>query len=498
MTLIDFSAQPLLATAAMAQRVGRSAAPDPSDLISVLIAAGGFVAGFVILLVIVKRFLFVCGPHEILVFSGRTHRLPDGTQSNYKIIHGGRGFRWPFVEVVRRMDMRLFPVEVTSQNAYSKGGIPLTVRAIANVKLSNDDVCVRNAVERFLDAHPSQIAIAAQQTLEGVLREVVSQLTPEEVNEDRLKFAEILMDNARDDFDKLGLELDVLKVQHVSDDQEYLMNLGRARIANMLRDAENAENSANQAVAEAKAKAREAAETATKQAETKVVEAQNNAAAELANLDANAKQAENQADMAAETARVRAEQRLQELRANLEKLRLHNDVVLPAEAHRRAEELKARGEAAPAVENGKAAAQALALVSGEWAAAGTAGRDVYVLQQLQSLAAAAAKRVAESEIGHIKMVAGDDKAYSAVLASYPAAVASVLRETAGALGIDIARFLEPASPEELAQRPRRQTLEPRMLESEPVTKKAPQPGGLRERATVPGMPAVKEDEGGVL
>ena len=55
-----------------------------------------------------------------------------------------------------------------------------------------------------------------------MLREVVAELTPEEVNEDRLKFAATLIRNAKDDFDKLGLELDVLKVQSVSDDQNYL------------------------------------------------------------------------------------------------------------------------------------------------------------------------------------------------------------------------------------------------------------------------------------
>ena len=381
---------------------------DPESLITVVGIGIGVVVGFLVLLAIVKKFLFICGPNEILVFSGRRNQMADGSYSNYKVIHGGRGFRVPFLEAVRRMDMRLFPVEVVVQNAYSAGGIPLNVRAIANVKLSSDHLAVRNAIERFLDYHPSQIAVAAQQTLEGVLREVISGLTPEEVNEDRLKFAEGLMENARDDFHKLGLDLDVLKVQHVSDDQEYLANLGRARIANMLRDAENAENAANQAVAEAKASAREAAETATKQAETKVVMAKNTANAELADLEAKAKETENQASMAAETARMKAEQKLQQLRAELEKLRLQCDVVLPAEAQRKARELKAAGEAAPAIANGRAAAEALKLVSHEWAAAGSAGRDVYVLQQLPQLARAAAERVAKSDIGTIKLVADDD------------------------------------------------------------------------------------------
>ena len=200
---------------------------DPDILAVVAAGAVGFVVLFATLIALIKRFLFICGPHELLVFSGGKHRLSDGSTSNFKIIRGGRGFKTPFLQVVKRMDMRLFPVEVVVQNAYSAGGIPLTVRAIANVKLSSNDASVRNAVERFLDQPQRQIAVAAQQTLEGVLREVVSELTPEEVNEDRLKFAEKLMENAKDDFHKLGLDLDVLKVQHVSDDQEYLSNLGR-------------------------------------------------------------------------------------------------------------------------------------------------------------------------------------------------------------------------------------------------------------------------------
>ena len=223
----------------------------------------------------------ICRPNEILVFSGRGHVLADGTASGYKILRGGRGFRLPFLETVNRMDMRLFAVEVTVHNAYSKGGIPLTVQAVANMKIASSETGVRNAVERFLGTPLQQIAVVAQQTLEGVLREVVAQLTPEEVNEDRLKFAEKLLENARDDFDKLGLELDVLKVQHVSDDQQYLKNLGRGRIATMLRDAANAENEANQAVAEATAAARQRAETAQKRAETVIVQKRNGLRAEL-------------------------------------------------------------------------------------------------------------------------------------------------------------------------------------------------------------------------
>lgn len=413
-----------------------------ADAVVVLGAAVGVVIAFAVLVVILQRFLFICRPNEILIFSGRKHRLPDGTEAGYKILRGGRGLRMPFIETVHSMDMRLFPVEVQVNNAYSKGGIPLSVHAIANVKIASSDAALRNAAERFLGQHLGQIAMVAQQTLEGVLREVVSQLTPEEVNEDRLKFADSLMENARDDFDKLGLELDVLKVQHVSDDQKYLENLGRGRIATMLKDAANAENAANQAVAEAQAAARQRAETAQKKAETTLAQARNGVRAELAKLEAEAKQVENEAAVAAETERMKAEQELQALRREVETLRLQCEVILPAEAHRKAAELRARGEAAPTIENGKATAEALRLIAHEWASAGTTGKEVYVLQQLRSLVAAAASRVSDAEIVDLQVVTGaEENALGAVIASYPAAIQKVLAEMGGTLGVDVRALL---------------------------------------------------------
>src|SRR4029079_8513179 len=204
--------------------------------------------------------------------------------------------------------------------------------------LSSDPTHIRNAVERFLGMQPQQIAGVARQTLEGVLREVVAQLTPEEVNQDRLKFAESLRANAQDDFDKLGLELDVLKVQHVSDEQQYLQNLGRARIALMIRDAQNAENEANQKIAEEQAAARQRAESAQKKSEATVLQKKNLLRGELAKMEAQAKSIENEAAIAAETRRTRAAQERQRLRGERERLRLGADVGLPAAAARPAAE----------------------------------------------------------------------------------------------------------------------------------------------------------------
>jgi flotillin len=415
---------------------------DPDTAMFMLMGAVGGVLALALLAFVISKILQICKPHEILVISGRSHRLADGSNVGYKVLHGGRGVRIPLLETVDRMDTRLIPVTVEVQNAYSKGGIPLTVHAIANVKVTSDRAYVRNAIVRLLSMSQRQIALIAQQTLEGVLREVVAELTPEETNEDRLKFAATLAKFAKDDFDKLGLELDVLKVQSVGDDQGYLKNLGRARIARMIRDAQNAENTANQAIAEAQATARQRAESAQKQAEAAVITKRNELRAELANLEATAKSIENEAEVAAETARAQAEQELMALRGDVEKLRLECDVYLPAEADRLAAEANARSRAAPVVESGKAAAAALRMVAEEWKEAGTDGRDLYVLQHLKSFVEAAVARVSRTEIGELSVVdGGDGVSFTGAVACFPSAVAEVLAETGRAIGVDMTRLM---------------------------------------------------------
>ncbi len=414
---------------------------DPDSML-VLLGAAGVVFGLAFLIFLFSRFMVICRPNEIVVISGRKHVLADGTTVGYKVLHGGRGFRIPLLEQVNRMDMRLIPVQVEVHNAYSRGGIPLMVHAIANVKISSLPGLARNAIERSLSMSPRQIGAVAQQTLEGVLREVVAELTPEEVNEDRLKFAGTLIRHAKDDFDKLGLELDVLKVQSVSDEQSYLANLGRARIARMIRDAQNAENTANQAIAEAQATNRQRAETAQKQAEATVLTKRNELRAEMARLEAQAKSIENEAEVAAQTARAEAEQEMQKMRAELERLRLECDVFLPAEADRLASEADARGRAAPVIESGKASAEALRVVAHEWQAAGADGRDLYVLQHLRQFVESAVARVTRAKVEDLSVVDGGDGAsFTGTIASFPAAVSQVLQETGRAMGVDMKALL---------------------------------------------------------
>ena len=106
------------------------------DALIALLGVGA--VAFVALLLIIKNVLYVCQPNEVLIFSGRQRRTEDGKLFGYRIIRGGRAIRTPLFEVVDRMDLTNMIIEVQVKNAYSKGGIPLTVQGVANIKVPGE------------------------------------------------------------------------------------------------------------------------------------------------------------------------------------------------------------------------------------------------------------------------------------------------------------------------------------------------------------------------
>jgi flotillin len=408
-------------------------------------AAGIAVLGTVMF---VARFLYLCRPSEILIFSGRKHRLADGTEVGSRVVFGGRAWRIPLIETVQRMQMLAMPIDVSVQGAYTKVGIPLKVRAIAVIKLSSDPTVVMNAVERFLGRGMGDIQQVAKETLEGNLRGVLATLTPEEVNEDRLKFADSLAGEVEQDLSKLGLHLDVLKIQHVTDDANYLASIGRERIAQVIRDAEIAESNANNEAAKEAAAAEMRARVATADAEKLIVQKRNELRRVAAELEGEAKSAEERAEQSGLAARATAEQALQAVRRDLEALRLQAEVVVPSEIKREADALEAAGLAAPIAENGRASAASLKLVSEAWKAAGPSAPDMFLINKLEEITRIVVDSVAQIQLGPVQLIdGGDGQTLPRFAAAYPQAVATVLRSLAETTGVDVTALLAPARAE---------------------------------------------------
>jgi flotillin len=439
----------LVSTVSIASIAPSDVTVDPGDMQELVAVATG--AGVVALLLLVavtllRRFLFVCRPNELLVVAGKTHTLPSGETVNYTVIQAGSHWRIPFVQTVSRMDIRLMPTELAVTKVLSNGGIPLDVHAIANIKVTSRPQYTYNAVERFLTLPVGAIHLTAKQTLEGALRDVISQLTPEQVNEDRIEFANKLLETTSEVFDKLGLHLDTLKIQRVEDEAQYLVNIARTQIANALRDAENAENQANQEVKQEEAAARQAAELAQKQAEIGIAQRRNELRALVGQLEGAAQAVEREAVVAAEQARAEAEQELQSVRQELETRRLQCEVVLPAEAARRGAELVSQGLAALQREQGAAAAETTRAMSLALATAGPDAREMFVLSQLDALVGRVAEKVRGMSVGEVHVVdSGDGRALPALAASFPAVVGAVFGRLKELTGVDVQSMLAPPS-----------------------------------------------------
>ena len=206
-----------------------------------LLGLGGGAGWFMI-----RNLYYICQPSEILIFAGTKTRTHDRQEVGYRLVKGGSSIRVPLMEETFRMDLTNMIIELKVTNAYSKGGIPLNVEGVANIKIAGEEPTIHNAIERLLGKSRKQIELLAKQTLEGNLRGVLASLTPEQVNEDKIAFAKSLLEEAEDDLEKLGLVLDNLQIQNISDDVHYLDSIGRKQQAELLRDAR---------IAEAKAKA---------------------------------------------------------------------------------------------------------------------------------------------------------------------------------------------------------------------------------------------------
>ena len=380
------------------------------DQNNTIVGGVGIVVVSLVGLTILSRWMIrICRPNEMLIVTGsRSNQGSQGFKGYRVVANGGWTFVKPVLETARRMDVTLLPVLVEVKNAYSNGGTPLNIQAIANVKVSTDPEVRNNAIERFLGRDSGEIVQVAQENLEGNLRSVLAQLTPEEVNEDRLRFAEQIAKDVGDDLRRLGLQLDTLKIQSVSDDVDYLNSISRRRVAQIVRDAEIAEAEAIGQAERVEAEMEETAEVVRTDAQTVVLEKDNGVRTKVALMEKKARSEEQRTEAAELEARAIAEQKLQKVRAELERLRLQAEQVLPAQANQKAKELRARGMAAATAEDVKASALVNDLLTKVWEEAGSTAELVFLLQQIEMVLDHATRLPGRLHLKRITTLDGND------------------------------------------------------------------------------------------
>ncbi|MEK7404122.1 MAG: SPFH domain-containing protein [Acidobacteriota bacterium] len=200
-------------------------------VIVLLVILGLFIAAWLF-----SRNYLKVAPNVVAVLSGRKRKLADGHVVGYRMVKGGAALKFPLLEKVDYLSLNVMTIPLEIKRAYTAKGVPVSVKAVANVKIRSDDTSLQAAAERFLAMTHDQIQRVIFQTLEGHLRSILGTLTVEEINCDRQSFAQKLTSEAAADLEKMGLGVDVLTIQEISDEEGYLDALGKRRTAEVKRD----------------------------------------------------------------------------------------------------------------------------------------------------------------------------------------------------------------------------------------------------------------------
>jgi flotillin len=404
---------------------------------TILLILATLVMVALVLSVVIKRLLYVSAPNEALILSGRVRHVGQ-REVGYRVVRGGRALRMPLFELIDSVDLTNIAIDIEVKGAYSKGGIPLNVHGVANIKLPGEEPLLNNAIERFLGRIRPEIMRVAKETLEGNLRGVLAQLTPEEVNQDKTRFAEKLLEEAEHDLSRMGLVLDTLKIQNITDDVGYLNSIGRIQGARVRMEAAIAEA---RAVADASAQqslnwcasqiAKVDADLAIAQQETqkRIIDAQTRRQAMIA---------ESEGQVQAQIAQATAEIERQKARVLQVQRQLQADVVQPADADCKAREEAARGQAALVIERGKAEAEALQKMCAAYAAAGPGAREVMALQQVIPLLSQVAGSGRALEVHKVSVLPPDGEGGG----GFAKAAIRAAEQIKAATGLDLAALAE--------------------------------------------------------
>jgi len=399
----------------------------------------GIFLGLLALMVIViyiKANMKICPPNEVMIFSGR--RKGD---AGYRVIRGGRALKMPLIETVHTLSLNTIPIEMNVTGALTRGTIPLNVKAMANVKIAGSmESGLGNAIERFLGKGSGAAATTAREILEGTLRGVISTMEPEEANANRIELAQKVAKEASGDLQRMGLILDTMKIQELKDDKGYLEAIARKKNAEVQRDARIVE-----ALSQAEAKRKESdsrrmAEIAEIEARKAIVEAETAFRVQQAEWQGSANRMEEKARLAGDISRMEETKTLEEKKVGVNRLKYEAEVVIPAEAEKEALRMKAAGQAARTLEEGKAKAEALRLLREQWER--EESRELFLIQLLPELVGQVSKVIASNlNVERLTVVdGGNGSGVPHLVGSLAGSVTSFFEQMKTLTGMDLTKI----------------------------------------------------------
>ncbi|KYG58918.1 flotillin family protein [Planococcus maritimus] len=219
-----------------------------SILIVVLILAAIAGAGYFFWMKIRYR---TAKSNEALIITGPklgdpkkdTNIFTDDEGRSMKIIRGG-GYLLRRFQTSTPVNLTSFQLKLSTPRVYTNAGVPIVADAVAMVKVADTLNGIANYAEQFLGKKQDEIEREIIEVLGSNLRAILSKMTVEDINSDREKFNTDVQEIAQKQLDLMGFKITSLGLTDLRDadeDNGYLENLGRPRIAEVRKQAEIAE-----------------------------------------------------------------------------------------------------------------------------------------------------------------------------------------------------------------------------------------------------------------
>merc|ERR1719454_385814 len=123
-------------------------------------------------------------------------------------------------------------LEIVSNAVNSSAGVPVNAVGVAQVKVDSREASrLDTATQLFLGCNDNVIRNVALETLEGHQRAIIGNMTVEEMFRDKQKFSEEVKNTAKTDMMGLGLQIVSYTLKQMTDDNGYLLALGKPEIA---------------------------------------------------------------------------------------------------------------------------------------------------------------------------------------------------------------------------------------------------------------------------
>jgi len=232
-----------------------------------------------IVYLVVKSRYKKAGPDEALIVYGRRKLFgkkvvsEEGETKGYRIVRGGGTFIIPGWEAYERLSLKIMTLEMDLPHVYTEQGIPINVRAVAQVKVKGTPGAIQRAAGSFLGVEVRDIQRTIQETVAGHLRGIVGTLTVELLYRDQKSFQEKIRDEAHRDLDGMGFEFKSFVFQEIQDEQGYLDALGQPKTQEALKRASIATANADRDAAVEEEGARRTKEEKRLQVNTEIAEA---------------------------------------------------------------------------------------------------------------------------------------------------------------------------------------------------------------------------------